>query len=235
MSELERKRGRKRVYEWQRTREAILDAAEKPSAEQGFAATAMDVIAAQAGYAKSLLFQYFGDKLGLYTQVLKRADQEIGELLAQSFASWQTFASADPQPAQFHEFFTAMVGTLYDYLFEHPRLMRILTWEMAENWQTFMQIASQFPPQDTALFAPFFQQAHQAGVLRSDFSPLHQYTIIVPICQVYQAYLPLYQRFLPDGELSSAREQARMREYLVNFVVAGILKDLPEEKVEKGQ
>ncbi|HXR64855.1 MAG TPA: TetR family transcriptional regulator [Ktedonobacteraceae bacterium] len=234
MSEPKRKRGRERVYDLQRTREAILNAAEAVFAEQGFDGTAVDVIAARAGYAKSLLFQYFGDKLGLYTQVLKRADQEMGELLAQSFVSWQQFETADFQADQFRVFLATMVRTLFDYLIEHPRLVRMLTWEMAENWQTFAQIASQFPPQETAQFEPLFHKARSAGLLRSDFVPTIQLTMMVPICQVYLAYLPLYQRFLPDVDLSSARGQARVREYLVDFVVAGILNDFPETKVEKG-
>src|SRR5713226_8900010 len=32
---------------------------------------------AAAGYNKSLIFQYFGDKLGLYTEVVKRSDREM--------------------------------------------------------------------------------------------------------------------------------------------------------------
>jgi len=234
MSEPKRKRGRERVYDLQRTREAILNAAEAVFAEQGFDGTAVDVIAARAGYAKSLLFQYFGDKLALYTQVLKRTDQEMGELLAQSFPFGQASDTADLQADQFRVFLATMVRTLFDYLLEHPRLVRIFTWEMAENWQTFAKIASQFPPQETAQFEPLFSKAYRAGLLRSDFVPMIQLTMMVPICQAYLAYLPLYQRFLPDVDLSSANGQTRAREYLVNFVVAGILNDFPEAKVEKG-
>ena len=234
MSELKRKRGRERVYDLQRTREALLDAAEAVFAEQGFDGTAVDAIATRAGYAKSLLFQYFGDKLGLYTQVLKRADQEMGKLLVQSFVSWQKFEIADLQADQFRACLATMVRTLFDYLLEHPRLVRMLTWEMAENWQTFARISSQFPPQETAQFEPLFHKAHSAGLLRSDFVPMIQLTMLVPICQAYLAYLPLYQQFLPDVDLSSANGQAQAREYLVDFVVAGILNDFPEVKTEKG-
>jgi AcrR family transcriptional regulator len=235
MSETKRKRGRERVYDLQRTREAILDAAEAVFAEHGYAGTTVDVIATRAGYAKSLLFQYFGDKLGLYTQVLKRADQEMGELLRQALVSWQTLATTDVRPEQFRDFLAAMVRTLFDYLLLHPRLVRILTWEMAANWQTFAQIASQFPPQETTQFEPLFHRARGAGLLRSDFVPMIQLTMMVPICQAYLGYLPLYQRFLPALDLSSAQGQAQAREYLVDFVVAGIVQGFPETKAEKGE
>src|SRR5438067_12849186 len=86
MPEPKRKRGRERVYDAERTRETILNAAEAVFAEHGFDGTSVDAIAAEAGYNKSLIFQYFGNKLGLYTQVLKRADREMSELLARVFA-----------------------------------------------------------------------------------------------------------------------------------------------------
>src|SRR6266699_2033761 len=86
MPEPGRKRGRERVYDAQRTREAIVNAAEAVFAEHGFDGTSMDAIARASGYNKSLLFQYFGDKLGLYTQILKRADKEMGELMLRVFS-----------------------------------------------------------------------------------------------------------------------------------------------------
>src|SRR5205823_818083 len=108
MSEPKRKRGRERIYDAQRTREAILNAAEAVFAEHGFDGTSVDAIAAEAGYNKSLLFQYFGDKLGLYTQVLKRADREVGELLARLFASG---LSAETVAFQAHQF-SALLATI---------------------------------------------------------------------------------------------------------------------------
>jgi TetR/AcrR family transcriptional regulator len=234
MSELRRKRGRERVYDAPRTRETILNAAEAVFAEHGFDGTSVDAIAAQADYNKSLLFQYFGDKLGLYTQMLKRADREMGELLAHVFAPVLENGTAVSQADQFRTFLVSMVQTFFDYLLEHPRLMRILTWEMAEGWQTFAQIASQFPPEDADAFQQLFHKAHRAGLLRSDFVPIIQFTMMVPICQAYLAYLPLYQRLLPGEDLSSTSGLARAREYLVDFVVAGLMGGLPETKTGKG-
>ena len=48
-------------------RTALLEAAEAIFAEHGFAGARVDAIAAAAGYNKSLLFHYFGDKLQLYS------------------------------------------------------------------------------------------------------------------------------------------------------------------------
>src|SRR5712692_4538474 len=84
MAESERRHGRAR--DAQRAREVILNAAEAVFAEHGFDGARIDAIAKASGYNPSLLFQYFGDKLGLYTAVLKRADQEASVLYTLLFA-----------------------------------------------------------------------------------------------------------------------------------------------------
>jgi AcrR family transcriptional regulator len=233
MSEEKRKRGRERVYDAERTREVILNASEALFAEHGFDGTTVDTIAKKAGYNKSLLFQYFGDKLGLYTQVLKRADREMGELMARLAAPLLADETVALKASQFKEFLTTMVRSIFDYMSEHPRFVRMLTWEMADGWQTFAHIASQFPPEDTVRFDALFRKAHNAGLLRSDFMPVMQLTMMLPLCQTYLAYLPLYQRLLPHEEIAAAHRLADARAYLVDFVVAGMVNDMPETKDEK--
>ena len=233
MTEPRRKRGRERVYDAQKTREAILSAAETLFAERGFDGTSVDAIAGQAGYNKSLLFQYFGDKLGLYSKVLKRSDREMGELMRRAYASVSLRLADESmilRAEEFRAFLVTMIRSIFDYLLEHPRLMRILTWEMAASWQTFAEIAAQFAPEDRALATPLFQRAREAGLLRSDFVPTIQFSMLVPWCQIYLGYLPLYQRLLPDENLASASRLADAREYLVDFVVAGMMGSLPETK-----
>ena len=235
MTEPRRKRGRERVYDAQKTREAILSAAETLFAERGFDGTSVDAIAGQAGYNKSLIFQYFGDKLGLYSQVLKRSDREMGELMRRAYASVSLRLADESmilRAEEFRAFLVTMIRSIFDYLLEHPRLMRILTWEMAASWQTFAEIAAQFAPEDRALATPLFQRAREAGLLRSDFVPTIQFSMLVPWCQIYLGYLPLYQRLLPDENLASASRLVGAREYLVDFVVAGMMGSLPETKTE---
>src|SRR2546428_10640484 len=80
MSEPGSRRGR--AHDAKGAQEAILNAAEAVFAEHGFDGARIDAIAAEAGYNKSLIFQYFDDKLGLYAEVVKRADREMTELQA---------------------------------------------------------------------------------------------------------------------------------------------------------
>jgi AcrR family transcriptional regulator len=216
MVETDKKRG-------EASREAILEAAESVFAEHGFAGARVDSIAHLSGYDKKLLFRYYGDKLGLYTEVLKRAEQEAHALLADAFAPLLQDTGAAIQAHQWRHFFTTLVQTLFDYLLAHPRFMRMLTWEMADGWQTFTQIAARFPPAYTDQLEMLFQKARQAGLLRSGFSPVIQFTLLLQICQVYLTSLPLYQTVLPAADLSSASALAQTRDYLADVIVAGIL------------
>ena len=134
--------------------------------------------------------------------------------------------SAVLRAEEFRAFLITIVRSIFDYLLEYPRLVRILTWEMAAGWQTFAEIASQFAPEDQARVQPLFQRAREAGLLRSDFVPTIQFTMMIPWCQIYLGYLPLYQQLLPDEDLASAQRLAEAREYLVDFVVAGMMNSL---------
>lgn len=236
MTEARKKRGRERIYDAQSTREAILSSAEALFAEHGFGGTSMDTIASQAGYNKSLLFQYFGDKLGLYSQVLRRSDQEVDALMERTLAPISAKLADESvtlQVEEFRDLLTAIVGSIFDYLLEHPHLVQILTWEMAAGWHTFAQIAAQFPPQDRAQIEPLFERARAAGLLRSDFVPTIQFMMIIPWSQIYLGYLPLYRQLLPDEDLKSAHRLSEARAYLIDFVVTGMMGSRPEKKSTK--
>jgi TetR/AcrR family transcriptional regulator len=218
---------RERTRDAKLARQLILDAAEAVFAQHGFDGARIDAIAKASGYNISLLFQYFGDKLGLYTEVLKRTDRDLTALQARVLAPLLA-PGAGVMPAQsFRTFLAGVVQTMFDYLLDHPQFLRILTWEMAEGWQTYQRIVSHLQSDDRERFERVFQQAEQAGLLRSSFTPLIELAMITPICQSYLAYLPLYQVMLPEEDVSSKPALERAREHLVRFIVAGMLVDPP--------
>jgi AcrR family transcriptional regulator len=217
-----KKRGREHNAEG--ARRAILDAAEQVFAQKGFAGARVDEIAAQAGYNKSLLFQYFGDKLKLYTQVLKRAEQESSTLRGQVLAPLFLDESLPSDPQRFKAFLENMIRVNFDFLVEHPRMQRILTWEMADGWTTYAQISAQFAPADLEPVLAVCRKAHEAGVLGADYAPLIQLTIAQPICQIFLAYLPIYQLSFPGEDLSSPVMLAQAREFIVSLIVSGLFR-----------
>ena len=223
MDDPERRRGR--VHNAEGAREAILNAAEIVFAEHGFDGARVDAIAETAGYNKSLLFQYFGDKLGLYEAVTRRADREITEFEMRILAPFLEDETIASDAHRFKTFLETLIGGLFDYLLDHPRLTRIIIWEQAEGWQTYAKFISRSDIEDVDQFRALLYKAHRAGLLRSDIDPIIQLTIAEQLCWAYLSTIPLYQILLVDEDLSSASALARAREYIVAFVVRGMMVD----------
>jgi AcrR family transcriptional regulator len=229
MSEPGSRRGR--VHDAEGAREAILNAAETVFAEHGFDGARVDAIAAAAGYNKSLIFQYFGDKLNLYVEVVRRADRELSELQVQLLSPVLEDETIAFNAHKFRTFLETTCRILFDYLVAHPRFVRMLLWEQAEGWQTYAKIASQFNTDDNAQLEALFHKARSAGLLRSDIEPLMQLTMVLQICLSYLTFIPLYQMvILPDEDLSSSAALARAREFIVTLIVSGMMMDPPETK-----
>ncbi len=207
MSETKRKRG-------EQTREAILAAAEAEFADHGFDGARVDAIADHSGFNKNLIFRYFGDKLGLYAAVLRRADQELHELQAQVFSPLLA-----EQPAAS---LATAIGVIFDYLVNHPRFLGIFTWEMAAGWRTTAQIITEGDREEISHFGAVL---HHTRWLRSPFAPAIQLTLLVQVCHSYLAFLPLYQLLFPDENVSSPEALAHAREYLITFLIRGLTDD----------
>jgi AcrR family transcriptional regulator len=219
------RRGRPRNAE--SAREAILDAAEQVFAEHGFDGARIDAIAAASGYNKSLMFQYFHDKLGLYAEVIRRADDQTREMQNEALRG----LNEGPQSAdQLRALLGNFIGWYFDYLVAHPQVLRIFIWEMAEGWQTFTKIVSQRDFDDVDQFAPALQKIQQAGLLRSDLDPFLQLLSAIFTCHSYLAILPLFKTMVPGLDHSSPEALARARTYIVDFVIRGLLTDPSEVK-----
>ena len=214
---------RGRVHDAEGAREAILNAAEEVFAEHGFDGARVDAIAAKAGYNKSLLFQYFGDKLGLYTEVIERSDKEMAGLQGRLLAHLLEDETIATDAGKFRTLLETIVTGLFDYLIEHPRLVRILSWEAAEGWQTFAKFTSQFDTEDADMFEALFDRAWRAGLLRSNFNSVIQLTMILQLCMSYIVYLPLYGMLYTAEDFSAAASLAQARAHIADFVVAGMM------------
>ena len=225
MVELARKRGRARVYDAQKSRGAMLDAAEALFAEHGFHGASMDAIATASGYNKSLLFQYFGDKLSLYAAVLERADGEMSALLAGVFAPLLENDTIISDASLFRDFLATTFGAVFDYMVEHPRLMRIFNWEQAEGGQAITQIASHFEPDDLERFEGLFSRARSAGRVRPELDVVVMVLLVAQVCWSVPAALPLYQLALRQKDFTGGAALAHLREQIIALLISWVSPD----------
>jgi TetR/AcrR family transcriptional regulator len=222
MSEPGPRRGR--THDAEGAREAILNAAEEVFAEHGFDGARIDAIAKVAGYNKSLIFQYFDDKLGLYAAVIRRLDNEMNGKQEQFLAALDD-GEVISDARKFKALLKTALNVYFDFLVEHPRIMRILNWELAEGWQTLAKIISQRDREDIDRFRSLLYKAQRAGLLRSASDPGVQMVMAVYFCQYYLGSLPLYQILIPDEDFSSPAALARNREQIVEFIINGLMVD----------
>ncbi|MGB8215273.1 MAG: TetR/AcrR family transcriptional regulator [Anaerolineales bacterium] len=220
---------RGRIHNAEGARQAILNAAEEVFAEHGFDGARVDEIARRAGYNKSLLFQYFGDKLALYAEVIRRADEQTRLMQDEALSTMLNAATAD-QTGEIRKFLAGYAGWYFDYLVEHPHIQRIYMWEMAEGWQTFSKILVQRDFDDLDQFGPVLTRLQAAGLLRSDLNPLLQLSPALFMCSLYLATLPLYKALIPGQDFTTPAEMAHARAFVVEFIVNGLLVSPPEGK-----
>lgn len=225
MSEREGRRG-------EHTREAILTAAEVVFAEHGFDGARIDTIADVSGFNKTLIFRYFGDKLGLYAAMLRRIDKQAVEIQAQLLGPLLADETLTRDANLFRAFLKTALGAFFDYMVSHPRLMRMLIWEHAGGWQTYAKIASLFEVEGLEQLEALFKGAQKAGLLRSTGDPFVLFLLAEQICWFFATSFPFYQMVLPNRDFSSASALAQTREQLIDFIVAGILIDPKDGNAE---
>jgi TetR/AcrR family transcriptional regulator len=108
------------VRDAERTKRALLDAAEVEFAAKGLAGARVDVIAEEANANKRMLYYYFGSKEDLYMAVLERAYGAMREREREL-----NFTNLEPLDA-----IRTLVEFKFDYYVAHPRIIPLLA---AEN------------------------------------------------------------------------------------------------------
>ena len=217
------------MHDAEGAREAILNAGEEVFAEHGFDGARIDAIAEVSGYNKSLIFQYFDDKLGLYAAVIRRADEETRQ--TQNQALLELIGTEKTMTFErLQNLLRMYVGWYFDYLIERPQIMRIYNWEMAEGWQTFSKILTERDFQDVEIFAPLFEKVQQVGIMRAEPSALFQFTTAIFACHTLLAILPMYKTLLPETDIQSPALLAKAREFVIDFVISGLLVDKQTRK-----
>lgn len=102
-------------WDTEATRRRLLDAAVDEFAEHGPAGARVDRIARSAGVNKERIYQYFGDKDGLYRAVLEKELQRL--------------AAAVPLTPDQAGDLGEYAGRLFDHHMDHPHFLRLLHWE----------------------------------------------------------------------------------------------------------
>lgn len=110
-----------RTRDADRTREAILDAATRLFAAQGYAATGLQQVAAEAGVARATPSYFFGSKEGLWKAVLESQSRLLGQIVPNALAKHHTLSSRA-------ELLGLLVDSALDFYQQHPEFLRLMQW-----------------------------------------------------------------------------------------------------------
>ncbi len=116
----ERAAGPDRGRNPERSREAILDAAEQLFAEQGYDATSLQEVGTLAGLSRATPAYFFGSKAELYRAVLDRAFDEV-RAAVRSGRERALSASHAPEAI-----LAGAVADYYDFLSARPNFVRLI-------------------------------------------------------------------------------------------------------------
>lgn len=112
----------------ERSRAAILDAAEALFAEKGYAATSLREIGERAGVSRGTPSYFFGSKEGLYRAVFERVFADVHELLSNPEAFAAALRGGGPD-----EVIAAGIAIYFDFLVARPTFVRLLQREALDG------------------------------------------------------------------------------------------------------
>jgi AcrR family transcriptional regulator len=195
-----------------RSREAILDAAERLFAERGFANTSLSDVGAAAGLSRGTPGYFFGSKQELYRAVLDRCFAQV----RQAVRAGRERALASGQPSEV--VLAGAVGEYFDFLLAHPNFVRLIEWEALSDGDVTQEGAHQIALAQEALTA-FVQEVGLTAELASEGA---QFLLsIIALC-----WFPLVHRSTIVRALGLDPEApdfpARRRRHVVDLVLHGI-------------
>jgi TetR/AcrR family transcriptional regulator len=161
-----------------KARGRIIKAAEELFAARGYAGTPIRDIAEAARVNPAMVHYYFGNKEGLYHQILENAAAEVRAELLRTAASG---ASAEERLAGF-------ISTYTDYIFSHPDLARILHRELLAGGTHLKEMVKQHYVTNYAIMREDMRAGARRGELRQldvDLAPISLIGMIV-IFQIAQ-------------------------------------------------
>jgi AcrR family transcriptional regulator len=145
-------------------RDAVVAAAEAEFGAHGFSGGSLNAIAREAGVAKGSLFQYFADKLDLFTTICDGASQRVRDHVEARVAVLQVAAGDD-----FFAFLTDLLEEWVAYFAAHP-VERSLTAAVDREPDSEARAAVRGVVNRHYLevLGPLLERARRTGQLRAD-------------------------------------------------------------------
>ena len=184
----------------QQTQQRILEAALQEFAAKGFAGARVDVIARRARINKRMLYHYFGDKEGLFREVLRR---KIAERSA-----WLAGASEEP---------TERLPAWFQLACRDREWIQLLEWE-ALQWGEKKVIDEERRQESIGRAVERVRQQQAKGLLDPDLDP-GQLLLSMMAITAYPVAFPQLARLVTGFSVSDEKFQKQRDTFLRQFAV----------------
>ena len=192
----------------EKTRGAILGAAEELFAERGFDATRLEDIAERVGIRRASIVYYFKDKRELYEAVLASVFGGLYDVLA------EVLGRPDPLPDRIEAGVLAWV----DYVGSRPTLARFILREVADaTTERGPAVRSHADSFAELIRKEVFERPDFADVKLADIDPVHLASIVSGSTVFFVAAMPT---LLPGGSFdpTHADQLATLKDELLHIV-----------------
>lgn len=185
----------------EQSRQRILDAALSEFAAKGFAGARVDVIVKRARINKRMLYHYFGDKEGLFREVLRRKITER--------SAWLASAPEDPVELLPHWFQLAC---------RDREWVRLLEWE-ALQWGEKKVIDEERRQASIGRAIDRLRGQQRRGVVARQYDP-GQLLLAMMSLTAYPLAFPQLARLVTGLSVSDPEFQTRREKFLRQFAAA---------------
>ena len=186
------------VWDTERTRRRLKEAATTEFAERGLDGTTMTRIAGRAGINKERLYSYYGDKNALWEVVLADELDRLASAVGLAGVGLDDIGD--------------FAGATYDYHAAHPELGRLLQWEGLTRG----------PAVDAARRSAHyrekverFAQAQRDGVLDAGLDPAHLVFALIALAAWWQT-VPQLAEMITGASGDDVSERGRRRVFVVD-------------------
>lgn len=157
----------------QKSKIAILTAAEHEFAEKGFFGARVDEIATKADINKRMIYAYFGDKETLYTQVLlhnyAKMEQVENVLVKENSSGIELIKS--------------IISTYFDFLYNNPSFVNILMWENLNKGYYLKQLENQaIERKSIRHFINVIEKGKSDGIFKSEIDSFQTVLSMITTC-----------------------------------------------------
>ena len=199
------------VRDAERTRQALLAAAESEFASKGLAGARVDIIAEQAAANKRMLYYYFGSKEDLYLAVLERAYGAMRQAEREL-----NLTHLEPLEA-----IRTLVEFKFDYCQKHPTIIALLAGENMHGAK-YLKRSKRLREMHLSLvnvIRTVLAAGERKGVIRRGLDPLHLYISMSALSYFYFSNSATLSAAF-GRPLATAAEQKLRRSHAVDVILS---------------